>query len=176
MHVPGAKRRPRGVGDERCTPEAIWRLALAALDIDRFSLDPATNAFATLPAVTRWTKADDGLMRSWWGDTWLNFPFSVPYPWVVKVQQERLRSSVRTITVLSPGDTGNTWWPALWGGAQAWAAWPQREHFPLPGEPTGSPAGAPHLWLFLGPETPRPVAWRWVAVLRKHGIPATVRT
>lgn len=179
MHVPGARRRVRGQGDERCTPPTIWRPMLHALGLEQFDLDPATNSFSTVPARTRWTRREDGLAQPWFGHIWVNFPFSSSGLWVSKIRQSLALSAVKTITVLSPGDTGNTWWPELWSIATAWAAWPQREHFPLPGEAKGQPAGAPHLWLCVGPQEGgalRQIQTQWVTRLRAHGVPCERRT
>jgi ParB family transcriptional regulator, chromosome partitioning protein len=63
---------------ERGTPGYIIQAARAVMgDID---LDPASTAEAneTVKAATFYTKEDNGLAKPWFGNVWLNPPFSVP--------------------------------------------------------------------------------------------------
>ncbi|HHH29073.1 MAG TPA: hypothetical protein ENK57_12115 [Polyangiaceae bacterium] len=175
------------LGDHRCTPPEIWSVALEALGAKTFDLDAATNDFATIPAIVRCTGPKvggaDGLAVPWWGNVWLNFPFSTPNPWIAKVGSEadrmlqpvlRMNESLppselppRSITVLGPGDSAVAWWRAMRQTCDAWAMWPKRAHFPRPDQPKGSAPGPVHLW-YIGPR-----ATRWRTIMESHGVPTS---
>lgn len=174
--VRSGKRDENGipVGDHRCTPEPIWSVALEAIGRDAFDLDPATNPHSTVPAglgcFGPLAGGEDGLARAWFGHVWLNFPFSDPNPWVAKVIAEAATMMepdpvMRSITVLGPGDSSVTWWRALRSSCDAWAMWPRREHFPIPGNAKGSPPAGVHLWYF------GPCSNRWRRRMEDHGVP-----
>jgi len=165
------------LGDHRCTPPEIWQVALEAINADSFGLDAATNSFATVPAAQRCTGPRaggvDGLLVDWFGDVWLNFPFSEPNPWVAKVHREADRMLAlepggeppRSITVLGPGDSAVTWWRAMRSLCDARAMWPKRAHFPRPDQLKGSAPGPVHLW-YIGPRSTR-----WRSIMESHGVP-----
>lgn len=159
MHVGKAPGKPGGKGDHRCTPPEIWIAARAAIGIKQWDLDPATNKHATVPAATRWmgrSPEDDGLLLPWFGHVWLNPPFSKLGIWTQKFMQEARRAT--SLTFLGPGDSSTAWWQALARGCDSWAAWPRRQHFPIPDHPKGSPPGPVHLF-YIGPRSTR---WRQV--------------
>jgi len=167
------------IGDHRCTPEDIWSVALEAIGAESFDLDAATNPHATIPAEMRFMgpKVDgwDGLALPWFGNVWLNFPFSDPNPWIAKVSREADRmfgqrfagseAPAQSITVLGPGDQAVTWWRAMRTICDARAMWPRRAHFELPGQPKGSPPGPVNLW-YIGAR-----ATRWRRIMEAHGVP-----
>lgn len=166
------------LGDHRCTPKKIWKVALEAIGAKTFDLDPATNAHSTVPAETICTGPKvggaDGLELAWWGNVWLNFPFSDPNPWVAKVLREADRMiepphptepAPRSITILGPGDSAVAWWRALRTTCDARAMWPKRLHFPTPDSPKGSAPGPVHLWYF-GPR-----ATRWRRIFEAYDVP-----
>lgn len=185
--VGGGKRDEHGIllGDHRCTPPEIWQVALEALGVDTFDLDPAANEHSTVPAHAHCTgpKAGgaDGLELEWWGDVFINFPFSEPNPWAAKIHREAERMlrpvlwsdeaefpdkrPPRSMTILGPGDSAVTWWRAMRQVCDAWAMWPKRAHFPLPGQAKGSPPGPVHLW-YIGPRSNR-----WRRIFESHGVP-----
>lgn len=151
-------------GDHRCTPEVIWRAALAAIGRRMFDTDAATNPFATLPARTKYMgprNGLDGLVLPWEGDTWLNFPFSNPMRWVEAA--ERQANRFRSLTVLGPNDSSTAWHQRLVRFVDARAAWPKRLHFPLPGKPKGSPPG-PIALFYSGPQSNA-----WMRYMRAQG-------
>lgn len=122
-------------GDHRCTPEVLWRAALAAIGRSSFDTDPATNPGSSVPARVQYMgpyNGRNGLILPWEGDVWLNFPFSNPLPWILRVLAEANR--YRSITVLGPNDSSTTWHQQLVRFVDARAAWPRRVHFPTPGE------------------------------------------
>lgn len=151
-------------GDHRCTPEPIWRAALEAAGIERFDLDPASNPFATIPAETSWHGgAYDGRKLAWFGNVWINYPWSVPVPWVCKIIKESKREEVRSITANGAHDLSTAWAQQITNACDAWAAWPKRLHYPLPNNPSGSPPGSVALWYF-GPN-----AETWIRVMHAFG-------
>jgi hypothetical protein len=161
----GTSRAARGQlregrpGDHRCTPRRILVAAAHAAGIKRWDLDPASNRHSIVPAETAWYGEgddDNGLVLDWFGDTWLNPPFSAMDVWTAKSIDELVR--VRSLTFLGPGDTSTEWWRTWKARCDAWAAWPRREHFPLPDNPKGSPPGPVHLF-YTGPRSNR---WRQV--------------
>ena len=172
------------LGDQRCTPPEIWQVALEALGAETFDLDPASNEHSTVPALIQCIgpKAGgvDGLGVEWWGNVWLNFPFSEPGPWIAKTQREADRMlrpngsreaelereyPARSMTILGPGDSAVTWWRVMRQICDARAMWPKRTHFPLPGKPKGQPPGPVHLW-YIGPRSNR-----WRRIFESHGVP-----
>lgn len=86
--------------DERFTPR--WLFDALGL---RFTLDPAAPAapLGHVPAVTRYTRADDGLALPWHGSVWLNPPFSNVGPWA-----ERFRAHGDGV-MLFPWSANATW-------------------------------------------------------------------
>lgn len=160
VHLVGRAKGAAGApGDSRCTPPVIWRACLGAAGLAVcWDLDPASNPHSTVPASVRWqglSGADDGLLLPWAGDVWLNPPFSAMARWTSKALREARRA--RSVTLLVPGDSSTAWWRSLARASAAWAVWPRREHFPLPGEQgRGSPGGGVHLF-WLGPA---PALWR----------------
>lgn len=157
-------------GDHRCTPEEIWRLALKAAGLYQepakgdfwefcglWDLDPATNEFSEVPARRRLTGPEgsgDGLAAPWSGcSVWVNPPFSQMLPWAQKAIQEAPRA--KSLTFLGPDDSSTEWHQLLTRACDAWATPPKRYHFPIPGQPKGSPPGAIRLFYF----GPCPVFW-----------------
>lgn len=144
-----------GAGDQRCTPPEVWRVALAALGLDEFDLDPATNEFATVPAKKRLMGGgqgakpeDNGLLVAWSGHVWLNFPFSTPMPWVECAVKHAAARRVTTITVLGPISPDTRWHRLLVRNADARADWPRRYHFPTASHPKGQAMGGFALYFF----------------------------
>lgn len=161
----GRVATPRGItqpgrpGDHRCTPRRIWVAAKHAAGIERWDLDPASNRQSAIPADTAWygeSEADNGLMLDWFGNTWLNPPFSAMDVWTERSisQLENLVS----LTFLGPGDSSTVWWRKWTKECHAWAAWKGRDHFPLPDQTKGGSPGPIHLF-YHGPNVER---WRRV--------------
>lgn len=89
--------------DERYTPQWIFDgLGLT------FDLDPASpeGGGDCVPALAKFTKADDGLSRPWHGRVWLNPPFSESTAWA-----DRFRDHGNGV-FLGPVANGR-WWVDL---------------------------------------------------------------
>lgn len=169
------------IGDHRCTPKDIVDVALEAIGIEQFDLDPASNEHSIVAARFRWSGpkvgGEDGLALPWFGNTWLNWPWSDSMLWVGKIQHEADKmvgqqlhvhegeSAPWSMTLLGPGDSSVIWWRALRQLCDARAMWPKRVHFPLPNQAKGSPPAPVHLW-YIGPRSNR-----WRRIMESHGVP-----
>lgn len=143
-----------------------------AIGAQVFDLDAATNAHATVPCQIAYDNSSaelDGLEQPWEGNTWCNFPFSQPPPWIEKALREAYRC--RSITLLGPMDPSTDWNQLITRACDAFAVWPRREHFSLPNEdeegrlPNGrkrskSPPGAIALY-YIGPQSNA-----WMRIMR----------
>ena len=66
--------------DDYYTPQTVFDVLQT-----QFDLDPAHPPFKTnVPCNKYYTIDDDGLSKKWFGNVWLNPPFSKPKPWVIK--------------------------------------------------------------------------------------------
>ena len=159
--VPMRGMRRNADGDHRCTPRFVWEAALTAIGRKQFDCDPATNEHSTVPAKICYDGSCpemDGLLQPWEGNVWLNFPFSNPMPWVEKSAKELPR--IRSLTVLGPNDSSVKWHQRLVRIVDAYAAWPKRFHFPLPGKAKGSGPGPIALY-YVGPQSNT-----WMRIMR----------
>ena len=99
--------------DEYATPPEIWRPLSRA--VGGFDLDAASGAESTPIAPDRLTKDDDGLTQPWYGNVWLNPPWSTngngsaKYDWLRKVHNEINRAAVDRVVVILPVDTSTHW-------------------------------------------------------------------
>lgn len=73
------KSRP-GVNNECYTPKWIFDKLQIAFDLDVCAPEIPTN----VPAKTYYTIRHNGLIAPWFGNVWMNPPFSKPLPWVQK--------------------------------------------------------------------------------------------
>ena len=95
--------------NEYATPQHLWRPLSRA--VDGFDLDAASGAEPTPIAPTRYTKEDNGLEQPWFGDVWLNMPWSsngdgsAKKKWLRKVRCEATREAVDRIILVLPADT-----------------------------------------------------------------------
>lgn len=169
LHVFSGKGKIGAKGDSRCTPPEIWKPALYGAGIETFDLDPACNKFSTVPATRRWFGIkNDGLALDWFGNTWLNFPFSSANTWVDKVMAEIETPNVSSLHVLAPGDSSTKWWKTLAKNANVFATLAKRHHCPMPGQPKGSPGGNLNLFFFDFRDGPNNIR-RWEKVHRHVG-------
>lgn len=99
--------------DERSTPLRIIRAFTEALN-GRFDLDPCSGAEPTPIAQTRFTKADNGLAKSWEGyeTVFVNPPYSDLLSWLKKTHREATRetpTAPEVIIMLVPVNTSTEW-------------------------------------------------------------------
>ena len=94
--------------DDYYTPKELFDL----LDV-QFDLDPAHPPFRTnVPCTTYYTINDDGLTQAWFGNVWMNPPFSKPRPWVEKFVQHG--NGIALLT-----QSKSRWFYDLWQSAAA---------------------------------------------------------
>ncbi|NCC40355.1 MAG: hypothetical protein EOM21_13035 [Gammaproteobacteria bacterium] len=106
------------MGLELYTPPELATLAVTVLG--GIDLDPAADTFgpATVPAVTVFTEAEDGLSRPWHGRVWL-FPPATGNraAWVQKALHEYRSGRASAVLLYSPFDARSPWWPHLFAEA-----------------------------------------------------------
>ena len=100
---------PKGTSDEHYTPKAIFD----ALDLV-FDLDVAASVEEKqhVPALQKYTIKEDGLSQNWFGNVWMNPPYSNPTPWVKKFIKHNLGIALLPVT-------RGQWWDEIWNAADA---------------------------------------------------------
>lgn len=94
---------PKGTSDEHYTPKELFERLNVTFDLDVAS--PAGGSY--VPAKKYYTKLEDGLVSEWFGNVWMNPPYSNPTPWV-----ERFLDHKNGIALLPV--TRGKWWDKLW--------------------------------------------------------------
>jgi phage N-6-adenine-methyltransferase len=111
--VPGMAPLPKDpapewwTGDEWETPQAI--VDALEKEFGAFDLDPCARD-ETAKAANYFTKDDDGLAQPWFGQVYVNPPYSDPGPWVAKALEEVGRA---TTYLLLPAATDTGWFHDL---------------------------------------------------------------
>lgn len=96
--------------DEWSSPPEVVRPLDDA--VDGFDLDPCSGAEQSPFADETYTEDDDGLAQEWFGNVWVNPPYSEMQPWVDKATAEALCDGVETVVFLCKGDSSTQWWQA----------------------------------------------------------------
>jgi len=78
--------------------------------IGGFDLDPCSGAENSPFAAEVYTEDDDGLEQTWFGDVWVNPPYSAMKQWTQKAVKESNREAVSSILYLCKGDSSTDWW------------------------------------------------------------------
>lgn len=89
------------------TPPNLWRPFSDALD--GFDLDPCSGAEPQPIATERYTQDDNGLEQSWFGDVWVNPPYSDPSAWWDKAISEYTHGDVDRVVLLLPARTNTNY-------------------------------------------------------------------
>jgi ParB family chromosome partitioning protein len=136
--------------DEWYTPASVVEPARAVLG--SIDLDPASCATAqwVVKASHYYTKADNGLTQPWYGNVFLNPPYSMPLivDFVDKVLAEYTAGNITAAIILTNNATDTTW-------AQKLLAYPVcfhrgRVRFWQPGKPGNSGARQGQIITYLG--------------------------
>ena len=99
---------PKGTSDEHYTPKHLFE----ALNVE-FDLDVAAPiGGSNVPANKYYTKENDGLISEWFGNVWMNPPYSNPSPWVDKFLDHQQGIALLPIT-------RGKWWDKLWASESA---------------------------------------------------------
>jgi len=93
--------------DTVATKPELWRPLSEA--IGGFDLDPAAGCEPTPIADNRYTKEDDGLSQPWFGNVWLNPPFSEKTPWYKKLVDEYWNGDVDRVVAIATVDPSCDW-------------------------------------------------------------------
>ena len=96
-------------GDSQYTPPWIFE----ALNIE-FDLDVCSpkGGLPWIPAKNHYSEEDDGLTSEWYGNVWMNPPYSKPDPWVRKfIEHEQGIALIHL--------SRSNWGQLLWSKAQA---------------------------------------------------------
>ena len=99
---------PKGASDEHYTPKVLFE----TLGI-KFDLDVAAPIGGSGIAKHYFDKETDGLTQEWFGNVWMNPPYSNPTPWV----QKFVNYAGGGIALLPC--TRGRWWDLMWTNADA---------------------------------------------------------
>ena len=89
------------------TPLPIVELVIKVLG--KIDLDPCSDDGKHLEARKHYTIVDDGLIREWEGQVFMNPPFSCPGVWMKKLQAEIESGRVKEAIALVPAATETNW-------------------------------------------------------------------
>jgi len=93
--------------DDVATKPELWRPLGRA--VNGFDLDPAAGCEPERIAENRYTKEDDGLSQPWYGNVWLNPPFSEKTPWYRKLVDEYWNGDVDRAVAIATVDPSCDW-------------------------------------------------------------------
>ena len=113
---------PKGTSDEHYTPKSLFELLNVHFDLDVASPHerPNSNSDMWLCQCCR-----DGLTHEWYGNVWMNPPYSGPTPWV-----QRFVEHGQGIALLPV--TRGKWWDLIWDAADAIVPLPYNYKFERP--------------------------------------------
>ena len=94
---------PKGTSDEHYTPKFIFDALNLVFDLDV----AAPVGGSDCPAIWYFDKQSDGLASKWFGNVWMNPPYSNPTPWVQKFLNHKQGIALLPIT-------RGKWWDRLW--------------------------------------------------------------
>jgi phage N-6-adenine-methyltransferase len=121
-----------------------------------FDLDPCSGAENSPFANNTYTEAGDGLSKAWFGDVWVNPPYSEVSDWVGKATG----SAADRVVFLCKGDSSTGWWQTAIAEAAVVCAVDHRLQF---GDGQNSAPFPSHIFVF------GPVSGDLAATLRQHG-------
>ena len=93
--------------DGVATKRELWQPI--ADKIGGFDLDPAAGCEPTPIATERYTKADDGLAQPWYGNVWLNPPFSEKESWFKRLCDQYEQGNVNRAVAIANAGTDTDW-------------------------------------------------------------------
>lgn len=134
--------------DEWSSPPEVVRPLDDA--IDGFDLDPCSGAEQSPFADETYTEDDDGLTQEWFGNVWVNPPYSDMPTWVEKAATEAACDGVENVVFLCKGDSSTQWWQAAADDATLILAIDGRLSF---GDGENAAPFASHIVVFGGADT-----------------------
>lgn len=105
--TPSSKKSKSKSSDCWYTPNSIVELVVQVLK--KIDLDPCADDGKHLEARKHYTIVDDGLIREWEGQVFMNPPFSHPGVWIKKLQSEIESGRVTEAIALVPAATDTNW-------------------------------------------------------------------
>lgn len=131
--------------DEWSSPrELVEPLAEA---VGGFDLDPCSGAEDSPFAENTYTEDDDGLTSEWYGDVWVNPPYSAMSEWTEKAVDASRSDATDRILYLCKGDSSTQWWQDAIAEAECVLAIDGRLSF---GDGENSAPFASHVFVFGG--------------------------
>jgi hypothetical protein len=100
---------PKGASDEHYTPRSIFDALGVQFDLDVAAPEGGSSV---VPALYYFDKKVDGLANEWFGNVWMNPPYSSPAPWVEKFLDYKQGIALLPIT-------RGKWWDRLWAESGA---------------------------------------------------------
>ena len=91
--------------DECYTPEWVFEKLGLVFDLDVAS---SHHALVKVPTKNRYTLEDNGLLQPWFGNIWMNPPFSKVTPWITKFLEHS--NGICLVPLSSNGRWVNTLW------------------------------------------------------------------
>jgi hypothetical protein len=101
--------KEKGTSDEHYTPKSIFDALGVQFDLDVAAPKGGSNV---VPALNYYDKKVDGLASEWFGNVWMNPPYSSPAAWVDKFLNHKQGIALLPIT-------RGKWWDRLWAEADA---------------------------------------------------------
>lgn len=99
---------PKGTSDEHYTPSALFTQLGVIFDLDVAAPEGGSD---NVPALHYFDKKTDGLKNDWFGNVWMNPPYSNPTPWVHKFIEHGHGIALLPVT-------RGKWWDLMWDKAQ----------------------------------------------------------
>ena len=96
--------------DELYTPKSIFDKLGLIFDLDVAS---SNNINIQTPTKNKYTLEDDALTKNWYGNVWMNPPYSKPSPWLQKFMEHA------NGVALLPLSGNSRWWRNLWQSGAA---------------------------------------------------------
>jgi len=102
-------KMPKGKSDEHYTPKTLFDQLNITFDLDVAAPHDGTNAKAK-----KWfcKCCNDGLLTDWYGNVWMNPPYSAPTEWVQKFVNHGNGIALLPIT-------RGRWWDLIWNRSEA---------------------------------------------------------
>ena len=98
---------PKGTSDEHYTPKELFEALGLVFDLD---VAAPIGGNSCVPCSAYFDKNTDGLTSPWYGNVWMNPPYSKPTPWVDKFIEHGKGIALLPIT-------RGQWWHRIWQAA-----------------------------------------------------------